>query len=165
MFAGLALTAPLQTAVAAEIEKHALSQRVQRSPHNDWKSSVSRISNRAIAKSGGRKSVRAARKTQNRLNYAKLKREKTKMRGKGPLSAGKEQTHHNLSNHGILERPQRYDPGKRFRNGAVRNPKARDLRRDHFQELDKNRDGVLDPLERATSRLDIDRDLSDRRWK
>ena len=162
---GLVLTASLQTALAAEIEKHPLSQRVQRSPHNDWKSSVSRISNRAIAKSGGRKSVRATRKTQNRLNHAKLKREKTKMRGKGPLSAGKEQTNHNLSNHGILERPQRYDPGKRFRNGAVPNPKMRDLRFDHFQELDKNRDGVIDPLERATSRLDIDRDMSNHTWQ
>jgi len=70
-----------------------------------------------------------------------------------------------LSYHGILESPRRYDPSLSQQSGAVPNPKARDLRVDHFQELDKNHDGVLDPLERATSRLDIDRDLIDRRWK
>ncbi|MDH5669410.1 MAG: hypothetical protein OEY86_15505 [Nitrospira sp.] len=70
-----------------------------------------------------------------------------------------------LSYHGILETPRRYDPSSGQQRGAVPNPRARDVRVDHFQELDKNQDGVLDPLERATSRLDIDRDLSNRHWK
>jgi len=70
-----------------------------------------------------------------------------------------------LSYHGILEKPRRYDPIPSQQNGAVPNPKVRDVRADHFQELDKNQDGVLDPLERATSRLDIDRDVSNREWK
>jgi hypothetical protein len=30
---------------------------------------------------------------------------------------------------------------------------------DHFQELDKNHDGAIDPIERATGRIDLDRDL------
>lgn len=125
---------------------------------------MNRINNMIIAKSGGRKSIHSARKHQNRLNHAKLKREKTKTRGNGQLSTGKGQIHQNFSYHGILERPQRYNPGKNLRNGAVPNPKMRDLRFDHFQELDKNRDGVIDPLERATSRLDIDRDMSNHTW-
>jgi hypothetical protein len=37
-----------------------------------------------------------------------------------------------------------------------------DLQADHFQELDRNQDGVLDPLERAVGRLDIERDLNNR---
>jgi len=155
----------VQTAMASEREKLALLRRVQRPPHKDWKFPLSRISSKATAKSGGRKLARSVRKNQSRLNHAKLKREKTKIRGNGPLSAGKEQASHDLSHFGVLERPRRYDPGKRLHDGAVPNPRARDVRVDHFQELDKNQDGVLDPLERATSRLDIDRDLSNHYWK
>ena len=70
-----------------------------------------------------------------------------------------------LSYLGVLEGPRRYDPSSNQQRGAVPNPRARDVRVDHFQELDKNQDGVLDPIERATSRLDIDRDLSNRHWK
>jgi hypothetical protein len=44
----------------------------------------------------------------------------------------------------------------------VPNPAARELQVDHFQELDRNQDGVLDPLERTVGRLDIERDLSNR---
>ena len=75
------------------------------------------------------------------------------------------QINQELSYHGILESPRRYDPSPNQKTGAVQNPKARDLKIDHFQELDKNHDGVLDPFERATSRLDIDRDLSNRDWQ
>ena len=69
-----------------------------------------------------------------------------------------------LAYHGILENQRRYDPSPNQKTGAVPNPRVRELRVDHFQELDKNYDGVLDPFERATSRLDIDRDLSNRGW-
>lgn len=161
---GLVLTGFLQTAMAAEREQGLSPQRVNRSSVNQWKSPVHRVSNRGSAKRGG-KSFRSSRKKQTRVNHAKLKRENTTTQQKGPLSGGKNQIVHDLSTHGVLERPQRYDPGKPLSHGAVPNPKARELRADHFQELDKNYDGVLDPLERATSRLDIDRDLSNRRWK
>jgi hypothetical protein len=69
-----------------------------------------------------------------------------------------------LSYHGILEHPQRYDPSLQRHKGSAHNPGTGDLLHDHFQELDKNRDGVLDPFERALGRLDMDRDLSNRKW-
>jgi hypothetical protein len=75
------------------------------------------------------------------------------------------QINHEFSHYGILKSPRRYDPSPNQKAGVVPNPKAKDLRLDHFQELDKNQDGVLDPLERATGRLDIDRDLSNRDWQ
>jgi hypothetical protein len=70
-----------------------------------------------------------------------------------------------LSYHGMFEQRQRYDPGRDQRKGRVPNPMARELHHDHFQELDRNRDGTLDPVERARGRLDIDRDLSNRQWE
>ena len=67
-----------------------------------------------------------------------------------------------FSYQGILEQPQRYSLNRDQRKGAVPIPKAGELDYDHFQELDKNRDGVIDPLERASARLDIDWDLANR---
>jgi hypothetical protein len=64
-----------------------------------------------------------------------------------------------LSYHGILERPQRYDPRRGHRKGGSLNPQIGDVLHDHFQELDKNHDGAIDPIERATGRTDLDRDL------
>jgi hypothetical protein len=69
-----------------------------------------------------------------------------------------------LAYHGIIQQPHRYDPGRDLgkSQGAVPNPAARELQVDHFQELDRNQDGVLDPLERTIGRLDIERDLNNR---
>lgn len=69
-----------------------------------------------------------------------------------------------LSYHGLLEQPGRYDPSPGQRRGAAPNPQAGDVLHDHFQELDRNRDGLLDPFERSLGRLDMDRDVSNRRW-
>lgn len=69
-----------------------------------------------------------------------------------------------LAHHGILEGPQRYDPRLNYRTAGVRNPRTRDLVHDHFQELDRNQDGRIDPMERVFGRLDIDRDLSGRHF-
>ena len=71
----------------------------------------------------------------------------------------------NLSYHGILEQPQRYDPSRDRQTGRVRNPLAGELLHDHFPELDKNHDGMIDPLERALGRLDIDHDVNNRQRK
>ena len=70
-----------------------------------------------------------------------------------------------LSYHGILEQPQRYDPSRDRRAGRVPNPQAREILHDHFQELDKNHDGMIDPFERAFSRIDMNRDVSNYRWE
>lgn len=67
-----------------------------------------------------------------------------------------------LSYHGIFEQPQRYDPHRDRRRGRAPDPQAEELQHDHFQELDKNRDGMIDPVERAFGRLDLDRDLNTR---
>lgn len=70
-----------------------------------------------------------------------------------------------LSYHGIFEQPQRYDPSRDRRTGRAPNPQAGELQHDHFQELDKNHDGMIDPFERAFGRLDMDRDVSNRQWE
>jgi hypothetical protein len=69
-----------------------------------------------------------------------------------------------LMYHGMLESPQRYDPRRNHHVGAgVPDPHNPELTLDHFQELDHNQDGSIDPVERVFSRLDMDRDFHDRR--
>jgi hypothetical protein len=67
-----------------------------------------------------------------------------------------------LMYHGMLEGPQRYDPRRNQLGAGVPDPHISELTHDHFQELDRNQDGKIDPVERAFGRLDIDRDLHDR---
>jgi hypothetical protein len=68
-----------------------------------------------------------------------------------------------LMYYGILESPQRYDPVRNHLGGGVPNPDILELTHDHFQELDRNQDGAIDPVERTFGRPDMDRDLHDRR--
>jgi hypothetical protein len=70
-----------------------------------------------------------------------------------------------LAYHGMLEDSQRYDPRPPSRTAGVPNPQTPDLTHDHFQELDRNQDGKIDPVERAFGRLDMDRDLGDRQFR
>jgi hypothetical protein len=65
--------------------------------------------------------------------------------------------------YGMLESPQRYDPRRNHLGGGVPNPDILELTYDHFQELDRNQDGAIDPVERTFGRPDMDRDLHDRR--
>ncbi|HEV8620161.1 MAG TPA: hypothetical protein VGQ79_03970 [Nitrospiraceae bacterium] len=67
-----------------------------------------------------------------------------------------------LMYHGMLESPQRYDPRRNHLGAGVPDPHTPELTHDHFQELDRNQDGTIDPVERAFGRLDMDRDLQDR---
>jgi hypothetical protein len=90
-------------------------------------------------------------------------------KGSRPLKASKKirqkadvQPRTNLMYHGVLEDSRRYDPRPNYRTAGVQNPQARYLTEDHFQELDHNQDGKIDPIERAFGRLDIDRDLHNR---
>ena len=48
------------------------------------------------------------------------------------------------------------------RLAGVPSPQTLDLTHDHFQELDRNQDGMIDPVERAFGRIDMDRDLHTR---
>jgi len=64
-----------------------------------------------------------------------------------------------LSFLGILEGPHRYDSRLGHRKGGRPSPQVGNVLHDQFQELDKNHDGAIDPLERAISRIDLDRDL------
>jgi len=69
-----------------------------------------------------------------------------------------------LMYHGMLESPQRYDPRRNHHVGAgIPDPYNPELTHDHFQELDHNQDGSIDPVERVFGRLDMDRDFHDRR--
>lgn len=67
-----------------------------------------------------------------------------------------------LMYYGVLEDSQRYDARPNPRQGGVQNPQNSDLAHDHFQELDRNQDGKIDPVERAFRRIDMDRDLHTR---
>jgi hypothetical protein len=64
--------------------------------------------------------------------------------------------------YGMLEDSQRYDPRPRAVSAGVPSPQRLDLTHDHFQELDRNQDGKIDPVERAFGRIDMDRDLHTR---
>ena len=70
-----------------------------------------------------------------------------------------------LSYHGMFEQPQRYYPSRDRQTGRAPNPQAGELQQEHFQELDKNHDGMIDPFERAFGRLDMDRDVSNHQWE
>ncbi len=72
------------------------------------------------------------------------------------------QPRQDLTHHGLLEDAQRYDPRLNHQTAGVQNPQTPDLTHDHFQELDRNLDGRVDPVERAFGRLDMDRDLHNR---
>lgn len=73
-----------------------------------------------------------------------------------------EQPRTDLMYHGMLESPQRYDPRRHHLDRSVPNPHTSELIHDHFQELDRNQDGTIDPVERTLGRPDMDRDLYDR---
>jgi len=68
-----------------------------------------------------------------------------------------------LMYHGMLESPQRYDPRRNQLGAGVQDPHTPELTHDHFQELDRNQDGTIDPVERTFGRPDMDRNLHDRR--
>ena len=70
-----------------------------------------------------------------------------------------------LTYHGILKDPSRYNPRQNRQTGGAPDPQTTEVTLDHFQELDRNRDGKIDPVEKAFGRLDMDRDLSIRHWQ
>ncbi|MDF2457997.1 MAG: hypothetical protein K0S79_413 [Nitrospira sp.] len=89
----------------------------------------------------------------------------TKTSKKMPRKAVVAQPRIDLMHYGVLEDPQRYDPRPHAHAAGVPNPQTPDLTHDHFQELDRNQDGKIDPVERAFGRIDMDRDLNTRTFK
>jgi hypothetical protein len=70
-----------------------------------------------------------------------------------------------LMYYGMLESPQRYDPRRNRLGVGIPDPQISELIYDHFQELDRNQDGTIDPVERTFGRPDMDRDLHDRQLR
>ena len=79
-----------------------------------------------------------------------------------PMPKAVVQPRTDLIPYGMLEDSQRYDPLPRAASSGVPSPQRHDLIQDHFQELDRNQDGKIDPIERAFGRIDLDRDLHSR---
>lgn len=108
-----------------------------------------------IAKSPGRQGASPPRTTPRRT------RGSVKSQRKGLTRAFLE-PRIDLTPHGLLEDSQRYRPRQDIHTTAAPSPQAPAIVHDHFQELDRNQDGMIDPVERAFGRLDMDRDLDAR---
>ncbi|HEY6085948.1 MAG TPA: hypothetical protein VIU63_11175 [Nitrospira sp.] len=99
-------------------------------------------------------SLRLKSKTSESLRHSKLSK---KTEPKAIL-----QPTMNPAFHGMLQDSQRYDARLNRHTTGLRNPQTDEFVHDHMQELDRNRDGKVDPVERVFGRLDMDRDLQDR---
>jgi hypothetical protein len=145
--------------VAASVKPAKQHQRVQHQPIRRAKKSsiltVPEHKSEAIQKRA--KPVRTETKPANPKGSRPMKVHKEEA-----LKAA-EQPRTDLMYHGMLESPQRYDPRRHHLDGGVPNPHTSELIHDHFQELDRNQDGTIDPVERTFGRPDMDRDLHDRR--
>jgi hypothetical protein len=108
--------------------------------------------------------IQAAKEFESGKKTTRRPLQAQRQRSKKPVHQAVAEPHPDLSYMGMFEAPQRYDHGRDPRTGGPPNPHAGDVTHDHFQELDHNRDGVIDPFERASGRLDIDRDLANRQW-
>jgi hypothetical protein len=105
---------------------------------------------------GQAKQIQTESKTKGRKGHRPAKvRKKTALKAVVQPST-------DLMYHGMLESPQRYDPRRNHFGAGIPDPHTSELTHDHFQELDRNQDGTIDPVERAFGRLDMDRDLHDR---
>ncbi|MBK5282333.1 MAG: hypothetical protein JJE16_09620 [Nitrospiraceae bacterium] len=116
--------------------------------------------------------IPAATERQPEAIHTQVKPVPTELKPKGPKRHRRMKIHKkgvpkvvvqprtDLMYHGMLESPQRYDPRRNHLGAGVPDPHNPELTYDHFQELDRNQDGKIDPVERAFGRLDMDRDLS-----
>ena len=98
-----------------------------------------------------------AQDARSRKSYPTIKAKSKKIM---PKAVAQPRT--DLIHYGILEDFQRYDPRPHADSSSVPSPQTPDLTHDHFQELDRNQDGIIDPVERAFGRIDMDRDLHNR---
>lgn len=63
-----------------------------------------------------------------------------------------------LSVQRIVEAPERFSRRVDWNRDGQIDPLEKAVALDHFRQLDRNRDGVVDPMERAVARLDIEYD-------
>lgn len=120
------------------------------------KNSPHSVSDKTIATKAKRPSHSA--RVSKKIGSKKLKRRAqpmTVVEPQPPIPA-------NVAHFGMLEQPRRYDYRRDRRTGRVIVPQTTGLLHDHFQELDQNHDGVIDPFERAVGRLDIEHDATKR---
>lgn len=148
---------------AASVKKELRQSKVEsgpdrRLPRKESQAKSSKSIKRA-ADQGARPQLHSSNSPNSSAQYTGP-RDRKKMRLKATVLPKQD-----LSYHGMLEHPQRYDPSLERHKGGARNPQTSELLHEHFQELDKNHDGMLDPFERALGRLDMDRDLGNRRWE
>lgn len=114
------------------------------------------VSGKTIATKAKRPSYSA--RASKKVGQKKLKLRAQAMTVVGPLPL----IPANVVHFGILEQPRRYEHERDRRTGRVIVPQTAGSLYDHFAELDQNHDGVIDPFERATGRLDIEHDASNR---
>lgn len=112
---------------------------------------------------------RQPRAIQKQTQQAPTESKKTGRKGHRQVKVSKKippkavvQPRTDLMYYGLLEGPQRYDPRRNHPGAGVPDSNNPELTHDHFQELDRNQDGMIDPVERTFGRLDMDRDLHDR---
>ena len=152
---------PLVLAASAKSKKDAMPPVVQPlAPDRQGSSTLAKVRAKPSARTESSKTVTAAPQEQTLSERAPKKTRRHRKAGKKWHPPAIVQPKPDLSYHGILEHPQRYDPSRDRRAGRAPNPQTGEILHDHFQELDKNRDGVIDPFERAFGRLDMDRDVS-----
>lgn len=156
---GLGELAPLVLAAPAKLKKDAKAPVAQPIPTDRP------VPAKQPARTESSKTVAAASQGQTptaRASRKSRRHQKARKKWRPPAIV---QPKPDLSYYGILEQPQRYDPSRDRQAGRAPNPKAGEILHDHFQELDKNHDGMIDPFERAFGRLDMDRDVSNHQWE
>ena len=157
---------PLVLAAPAKSKKDAKPPVAQPiAPDRSVPAKLPKVGAKQPARTESSKIVTAASQGQTPSDRAPRKIRRHRKAGKKWRPPAIVQPKPDLSYHGILEQPQRYDPSRDRRAGRVPNPQAGEILHDHFQELDKNHDGMIDPFERAFSRLDMDRDVSNHQWE
>jgi hypothetical protein len=157
---------PLVLAATAKSKKDAKSLVAQAlAPDRQVPAKLPKVGAKQPARTESSRTVAAASQGQTPSDRASRKIRRHKKAGKKWRLPAIVKPKPDLSYYGILEQPQRYDPSRDRRAGRAPNPQADEILHDHFQELDKNHDGMIDPFERAFGRLDMDRDVSNHQWE
>jgi len=157
---------PLLLAAPAKSKKDAKQPVAQPiAPDRQVSITLPKVGAKQPARTESSKTVAAASQGQSPSDRASRKIRRHQKAGKKWRPPAIVQPKPDLSYYGMLEQPQRYDPSRDRRAGRAPNPQAGEILHDHFQELDKNHDGMIDPFERAFGRLDMDRDVSNRQWE